>query len=87
MDDKTYVAVPLQTSIDIQLGPDGHPWVRVSFSANCIASQIVFPVENAEDVISSLSEGIRRAVGMSVKKQIETIMPDFTDVEVSNGHQ
>lgn len=85
MDDKTYVAVPLQTRVDIQLGPDGHPWVRISFNANCIASQIVFPIENAEDVIANLSAGIRRAVGMSVKKQIETIMPDFTDVGVENN--
>lgn len=84
--DKRYVAVPLQTMVDIQLGPDGYPWVRVSFSAACLASQIVFPVENSEDVIANLTTGIRQAVTKATKKQVESTMPDFTGIEVSNGH-
>lgn len=85
--DKTYVVQPLQTMIDVQLGPDGHPWIRLQFATPGMSTSIVFPHESAEDVIANISKGIRNAVKMSTKKQVELITPDFTGIGVvENGH-
>ena len=79
---KQYVSQPLQFMIDIQLGPDGHPWIRLQLATPGMTTSIVFPNENAEDVISAITKGIRQAVGKVHKKQVDTIVPDFTGIGV-----
>lgn len=80
-----YVAQPLQIMIDIQLGPDGHPWIRMQFATPGMSTSIVFPQENAEDVINNLTEGIRKQIRSIGKKSMETTLPDFTGIEYDAG--
>lgn len=80
---KTFVAQPLQIMIDIQLGPDGHPWIRMQFATPGMSTSIVFPHESGEDVINNITEGIRRQMKSATKKQVDTVVPDFTGIHVT----
>lgn len=85
MDDKkTYVSQPLQIMIDIQLGPDGHPWVRMQLATIGMSTSFTFPHESAEDVIANFTTGIRKALKSVHKKEAEIITPDFTGIR-ANG--
>jgi hypothetical protein len=75
------VVVPLQVMIDVQLGPDGNPWIRMQFAIPSMSTSIVFPAENSEGVINMLAEGIRRAAKNATKRQVDTIPPDFTNIK------
>lgn len=75
-----YLAQPLQIMIDIQLGPDGHPWIRMQVATVGMSTSIVFPQENAEDVIANITQGIREQVKRAGKKKVDLIMPDFTEI-------
>lgn len=79
----TRMAVPLRIMIDIQLGSDGHPWIRMQFATPSLSASTVFPYESAEDVISNITEGIRKQVKAASRKQVETVVPDFTGIQVS----
>lgn len=82
---RQHVVQPLQIMIDIQLGPDGHPWVRLQFATPGMSTSIVFPHESAEDVISNITEGVRKQIRSLSKKAGETVVPDFTGIGVSNA--
>jgi hypothetical protein len=80
---KTYLSQPLQIMVDIQLGPDGHPWIRVQLATVGMTTSFVFPVESAEEVVSNLTDRVRRAVKDAFRKQSDIVMPDFTGIAVS----
>lgn len=82
---QSHVVQPLQIMIDIQLGPDGHPWIRLQFATPGMSTSIVFPSENAEDVISNITEGIRKQITSVGRKSMETILPDFTGIEATDA--
>jgi hypothetical protein len=79
--EKQYVTQPIKMMFDVQLGPDGHPWIRMQFATPGMSSQLVFPRESSEDVIASLTSGIRHAAKNATKRQADTVPPDFTNIK------
>jgi hypothetical protein len=76
------IAVPVQYRFDIQLGPDGHPWIRMNIGTPVITVTTVFPYENAEDVIFHITEGIRGCAKQAIAKKVDTVLPDFTGIKL-----
>lgn len=81
MEKKTVVAQQIQMMFDVQLGPDGHPWIRLQFATAGMSVSIVFPSESSEDVIDSMTKGIRHAGKNAIKRQVDTVPPDFTNIK------
>lgn len=79
---RPHPVVPLQFNIDIQLGPDGNPWIRWQFGTPAMASTIVFPSEHAETIIDKMTEGTRKAVKKLHQKGPDIVVPDFTGIKV-----
>jgi hypothetical protein len=78
---KTYLSVPLQIMMDVQLGPDGHPWIRMQFGNTAMVVSLVFPIESSEEIIANVTKGIREAAKSAFKRQADTIPPDFTGIK------
>jgi hypothetical protein len=80
-DEKQYLAQPIKLMFDVQLGPDGHPWIRMQFATPGMSAQIVFPTESSEEVISTMTQGIRHASKNALKRSADIIQPDFTGIK------
>jgi len=78
------IAIPLNMNVDIQLGPDGHPWLRYQISAGAMTVSFVIPIEHAETFISKISEGTRMMAKKAVAKQADIVVPDFTGIAIAN---
>lgn len=79
---QAFPVVPLQFNIDIQLGPDGNPWVRWQFGTPAMACTIVFPEEHSETIIEKMAEGTRKRVRELHKKAPDIVVPDFSGIKV-----
>lgn len=79
------IAVRVQYRFDIQLGPDGHPWIRMNIGTPVLTMTTVFPFENAEDVIANITDGIRGCAKKAMEKKVDTVVPDFSGIQVSSG--
>lgn len=78
--DNEQIAVPLSMHVDLQLGPDGHPWIRYQIGTPALSSSFVIPVEHAETFIEKLTEGTRLTAKKAVQKQADILVPDFTGI-------
>jgi hypothetical protein len=84
MDDSQQIAVPLSMNIDLQLGPDGHPWLRYQIGTPALTCTFVIPCEHGETFIDRLVEGTRLTMKKAVAKQSDIVVPDFTGIAVAN---
>jgi hypothetical protein len=87
MDETQQVAVPLSMNVDLQLGPDGHPWLRYQIGTPALTCTFVIPCEHGETFIDKLSEGTRKTMKKAVSKQADIIVPDFTNLAIKNGQE
>lgn len=81
--EKQYITQPIKLMFDVQLGPDGHPWIRTQFATPGMSVSIVFPIESAEEVVSSLTQGIRHAAKNALKRSADIVPPDFTGIKAA----
>ena len=77
------IAVPLSINIDLQLGPDGHPWIRYQIGHEALTVSFVLPCEHGETFINAITEGTRKTAKKAVAKQADIIPPDFTGIAVA----
>jgi hypothetical protein len=73
----------IQYRFDLQLGPDGHPWIRLQIATPALSISTVFPIEHAEAVVEQFTNGIREQAKKATQKQVDTITPDFTGIQVN----
>jgi hypothetical protein len=83
MDDTQQIAIPLSLNVDLQLGPDGHPWLRYQIGTPALTCTFVLPCEHGETFLDKLSEGTRKTMKKAVAKQADIIPPDFSGIAVA----
>lgn len=83
MDETQQVAVPLSMNIDLQLGPDGHPWLRYQIGTPALTVTFVLPCEHGETFLDKLTEGTRKTMKKAIAKQADILVPDFTGIAVA----
>lgn len=79
----TQIAIPLSMHIDLQLGPDGHPWIRYQVGTPSLTASFVIPVEHSETFIERITEGTRLTAKKATQKQADILVPDFTGIAVA----
>lgn len=85
-DENAQVAIPLQMNVDLQLGPDGHPWIRYQVGTPALTASFVIPLEHAETFIERLTDFTRKTAKKALTRQADISVPDFTGIKaVHNG--
>lgn len=78
------IAVPLSVNADLQLGPDGHPWLRYQINSGALTASFVLPMEHVETFINMVTDSGRKLAKKAVAKQADIIVPDFTNIAVAD---
>lgn len=77
----TQIAMPLQMNVDLQLGPDGHPWIRYQIGTPALTSSWVIPLEHAETFIERITDYTRKTAKKALTRQADIVVPDFTGLK------
>lgn len=78
--DATQIAVPLQMNVDLQLGPDGHPWIRYQVGTPALTASWVIPLEHAETFLERLTDFTRKTAKKAMSRQADIVTPDFSGI-------
>lgn len=84
MNETQQVAIPLAINVDLQLGPDGHPWLRFQINSGPLTTSFVLPMEHGETFLDRMTEGIRSTMKKAMTRQADIITPDFTGIAVAS---
>lgn len=77
-------AVPLSMNVDLQLGPDGHPWIRYQLGTPALTTTFVIPLEHLETFITWVTDKGRATAKKALSRQADIIVPDFTGLKVAS---